>query len=296
MPTVVPSCGTSPRPCSSTWSTRICDHAARTFFFQAASSRAPSYVELSSARRERRRDVELLDVVADHPGGEHLRAEFLDRVPEHLDPAAGDLAVVEARRDLLLDQVVQRVRLEVVTAVGVLDALGRRDRPAELVVVPLVPPAVADGQVERAVQRRLHPGRAARLVRAERVVQPDVAARVHRLRERDVVVGHEDDAVPDLGVVGEADHLLDQLLAALVGRVRLAGDHDLDRPGRVQQQSPSAARGRAASASAACTTGRGARSPSSARPGRGSSRPSRARPRWHRGSPRTRGPGRGCRR
>ncbi len=37
-------------------------------------------------------------------------------------------------------------------------------------------------------------------------------------------------------VVGEGDHLLDQPLAAVVGRVRLAGHHDLHRPGGVQQQ------------------------------------------------------------
>ena len=37
-------------------------------------------------------------------------------------------------------------------------------------------------------------------------------------------------------VVGEGDHLLDQPLAAVVGRVGLAGDHDLHRPGGVQQQ------------------------------------------------------------
>ncbi len=42
--------------------------------------------------------------------------------------------------------------------------------------------------------------------------------------------------MPDLGVVGEADDLLDQLLAAVVGRVRLAGDDQLDRPLGVQQQ------------------------------------------------------------
>ena len=37
-------------------------------------------------------------------------------------------------------------------------------------------------------------------------------------------------------VVGEAHELLDQLLAAVVGGVRLAGDDDLDRPLGVQQQ------------------------------------------------------------
>ena len=119
---------------------------------------------------------------------------------------------------------------------GVVDAVGRRDRPAVVAVVPLVPPAVEDREVQAAVERGLHARRAARLVGTQRVVQPDVAAGVERLGHRDVVVGQEHDAVPDLGVVGEAHHLLDQLLAALVGRVRLAGDDQLHRALGVQQE------------------------------------------------------------
>ena len=146
------------------------------------------------------------------------------------------VAVVEATGDLVLEEVVQRGGLEVVATVVVLDALGGRDRPAVLAVVHLVPPAVEDRQVEAAVQRRLHARRATGLERAQRVVEPDVAARVEVLRHGDVVVGQEDDAVPDLGVVGEPYELLDELLAAVVSRVGLARDDDLDRSGRVEQQ------------------------------------------------------------
>ena len=42
--------------------------------------------------------------------------------------------------------------------------------------------------------------------------------------------------MPDLGVVGEAHHLLDELLAGLVGGVGLAGDDELDRALLVEQQ------------------------------------------------------------
>ena len=42
--------------------------------------------------------------------------------------------------------------------------------------------------------------------------------------------------MPDLRVVGEGHHLLDELLAAVVGRVALAGDDQLHRPLGVQQQ------------------------------------------------------------
>jgi hypothetical protein len=60
---------------------------------------------------------------------------------------ADGVAVVEPRRDLVLDQVVERVGLDVVARGRVLDAVGRRDRPAVVAVVPLVPPAVEDRQV-----------------------------------------------------------------------------------------------------------------------------------------------------
>ena len=183
--------------------------------------------------------VELADVVADHPGREHLGAQRLQRVADHLQPPrrdSGGVDVVEPRGDLVLDQVVERGGLEVVTSVDVLHAVGGRDRPAVLAVVPLVPPAVEHREVQSAVERRLHAGGAAGLIGAQRVVEPDVAARVEGLGHGDVVVGQEDDAVPDLGVVGEPDDVLDELLAAVVGRVRLAGDHQLDGALGVEQQ------------------------------------------------------------
>ena len=66
------------------------------------------------------------------------------------------VAVVEPRRHRALDQLVERRGLQVVAAVGVVDAVRGRDRPAVLAVVPLVPPAVEDREVQAAVQRRLH--------------------------------------------------------------------------------------------------------------------------------------------
>jgi hypothetical protein len=73
-------------------------------------------------------------------------------VADHLEPAGRHallVDVVEARGDLVLDEVVERRRLEVVAPVGVVDSVGGRDRPAVAAVVPLVPPAVEDRQVER---------------------------------------------------------------------------------------------------------------------------------------------------
>ncbi len=160
-------------------------------------------------------------------------------MPHHLQPArrqAPLVAVVEPRGDGVLHEVVEGRGLEVVAVVGVVDAVGGGDRPAVAAVVPLVPPPVEDRQVQSAVERGLHARRPARLERPQRVVEPDVAARVQRQRHRDVVVRQEHDAVPHGRVVGEPDHLLDEPLARLVGRVRLARDDELDGPLRVQQQ------------------------------------------------------------
>ena len=185
------------------------------------------------------RGVQPLGVVADHPRGEDLGPEGAQGVAEHLQPALRQavlVGVVEDRGDPLLDEVVERRRLDVVAAIGVLDAVGRGDRPAVLAVEPLVPPAVEDGEVERSVEGRIHARGAAGLERAKGVVQPHVAPRVEVPGHGDVVVRQEDDAVADLGVVGEAHHLLDELLARLVGRVGLAGDDELHRPLGVVQQ------------------------------------------------------------
>ena len=151
--------------------------------------------------------VELHGVVLDHAARQHLGAQRLEGVRHHRDPPlrqAVDVAVVELRGDVVLDEVVERGGLDVVATVGVLDAVGGRDGPPVAAVEPLVPPAVEDREVETAVEGSLHARGAARLEGPERVVEPDVAARVEVLRHGDVVVGQEDDAVAHLGVVGEA--------------------------------------------------------------------------------------------
>lgn len=190
-------------------------------------------------QRPRGRRVVLLDVVGDHPGGQHLGPQGLQRVPHHLDPARWRpvlVALVELGRHRLLQQLVEGGGLQVVAPVLVGHAVRRRDLPAVLAVVPLVPPAVSDGEVQPAVQRALHPRRSAGLQRPQRVVQPDVAAPVEQPRHRHVVIGQEGDPVPHLGAVGEPHHLLDQRLAAVVGGVRLTGDDRLHRPLLIEQQ------------------------------------------------------------
>src|SRR5215216_761581 len=186
-----------------------------------------------------RGQVVALGVVAHHPAGQDGRPQRDQVVLDHGDPAPGQAVrpVVEQRQDLVLEQVVDGRRLELVAALG-LDGgvVGRGDRPAVLAVVQLVPPAVADRQVEAAVEGRLHAAGPTGLVRPQGVVEPDVGPGDQGPGHGHVVVGQERDPVPDLGLGGEAGEVGDQRLAPLVGRVGLAGDQQLDGPLLVQQQ------------------------------------------------------------
>ena len=104
-----------------------------------------------------------------------------------------------------------------------------------LAVVELVPPAVADGQVQPAVERGLHPRGAARLQRPQRVVQPDVAAPVQVAGHRHVVVGQERRS--GAGSPGRR-RTAPSAGSAPCRRRRpggLAGDDQLHRPVRVEQ-------------------------------------------------------------
>ena len=90
----------------------------------------------------------------------------------------------------------------------------------------LGPPAVEHGEVEGAVQGRLHARGAAGLERAARVVEPDVHAACQAPPEGHVVVGDEDDGA---GVAARhRDQGGDQPPALAVVGVRLAGEHELE--------------------------------------------------------------------
>ncbi len=56
-----------------------------------------------------------------------------------------------------------------------------------------------------------------------RRIQPHVHPLVQVAAHLDVVVFQEDDALAELGLAGEVDHLTDEVLAFLVGGMRLAG-------------------------------------------------------------------------
>src|SRR5205807_176481 len=148
-----------------------------------------------------------------------LRRHIADRRLHHLDPAqwnARVIALKEGGHDLALQEPVQTLRLSYVIHVLPVEGRARWDRPAQLRPVGLVPPAVEDAHVERAVGARLHATGAARLEESARIVEPHVGA-VHEVpSEGYVVVLEEYDA---WFLARQADDPGDDLLARLVGGV-----------------------------------------------------------------------------
>ena len=115
---------------------------------------------------------------------------------------------------------------------------GRLDRPAVLAVVALVPPAVEHREVERAVDARLHARRAGGLQRVRRgcsATRPRPAPGGARGAGRSPRRTGSGPRTP--GAATSCTMRADQLLARLVGRVRLAGEEEQHRALRVAERS-----------------------------------------------------------
>ena len=126
-----------------------------------------------------------------------------------------------------------------VLAILFLDVVGMRvvaDGEAVLAVEAFAPPTVEDAEVQAAVAARLHAAGAARFERAARVVQPDIAAAHHLARDMDIVILDEDQFALHLAILAEVNDLLDELLALVVARMRLAGEDELQRTLLVMRQ------------------------------------------------------------
>src|SRR5262249_45760568 len=126
-------------------------------------------------------------------------------------------------------------RLDLVLVVLVGELLPGADSPAIIAPVALVPPAVEYAEVEPAVDADFHATGPARLQRPAGGVQPNVYSLDQVPGQVHVVVLEENDAASKLGPAGVLDQLGDQLLAPLVLRVRLTGEHKLNRPVLVVQ-------------------------------------------------------------
>ncbi len=186
-----------------------------------------------------RREVQAVDVLAHHAVRAELDPELGDRVPHHLDPSSRHLvriALEERRKHLSLEDGEKRLRVGRVLFLIAPRRVFVADGEAAVGRVALGPPAVEDGAVEHAVQRRLHSRRARRLHRPTRGVEPDVHALDEPPRERHLVVGQEHDVAMRAVAAREVDHLADDVLAALVRRVRFAGDDDLQRAIGIAEQ------------------------------------------------------------
>src|SRR5207248_2330448 len=90
--------------------------------------------------------------------------------------------------------------------------------------------------VNAAVGRGLHAAGARGLARPQRGVEPHVAALHELTGDVDVVVLDEYQAAAELRIAGLNQDVLDELLAALVARMGLSGEDDLDWPIAVVEQ------------------------------------------------------------
>ena len=84
-------------------------------------------------------------------------------------------------------------------------------------------------ELKPTIDEHFHTAGAARLERATRVVQPHVAAVVHHARDGHVVVGDEHEPVVHVELPSEDLDVADHVLAGLVLRMGLAGEHELRR-------------------------------------------------------------------
>ncbi len=81
--------------------------------------------------------------------------------------------------------------------------------------------------MQHAVGRGFHAAGAAGLLRAQRGVQPDIDTLNQAPGDGHIVIFQEDDAPAQIGSASYVDNPLDQLFAAVVERMRLAGKDNL---------------------------------------------------------------------
>ncbi len=160
-------------------------------------------------------------------------ASFITCYPPLRD--VGRIAVVVERHNLLLQQPVERLAVHLVLGIpiAILDlakgpAIGR---PAAVSrVVRLGPPTIQHAQVGHPVHGRLHATGAAGFIGTAGIVQPHVHPLHQEAGHVQTIVLQEGDAPAEFRILCVLVNLLDEMLAAPVGRVGLAGKDDLDRP------------------------------------------------------------------
>ena len=108
--------------------------------------------------------------------------------------------------------------------------------PSDLGGECLGPPAVQLGEIDASIDEHLHPARPAGLPRPARRVDPDVHSLHQALGQQHVVIAEEYGVCADIGSTDELHPFPDQRLTGLIRRVGFARHDELDRAGRIGQQ------------------------------------------------------------
>ena len=172
-------------------------------------------------------------VFLDHAIGGELRHECDHCAADALNPLARNalfVAVEEHRNDLLGER---PVKIGAVHAVLLLDIIRvgiAADGKTVGAVVAFAPPAVENAKIQAAIAAGLHAAGAGRFQRTARVVQPHVAAGNHLPCDVNVVVFDKHHAACQSAVFAQVNDLLDEALALVVARMRLAGENKLHGP------------------------------------------------------------------
>src|SRR6202035_4610627 len=95
------------------------------------------------------------------------------------------------------------------------------------------PRSIENGKIQAPVQDDLLAAGTRRLERSPGIVQPNINALHEMTPDVDVVVFYKDEFVGKLWVAHQLSNLLEHPLARFVARVRLAGEHELNRALRV---------------------------------------------------------------
>ncbi len=159
-----------------------------------------------------------------------MRHERGHGAADALNPCARDaigITIKEHRHNLFGERL---IKIRAVHAILLGDVVGMgilADGETVGAIVTFAPPAVEDAQVHAAVAAGLHAARAGSFERAARVVQPDVAAGNHLARDVNVVIFDEDKIAREFAVFAQMDNLLDETLAFVIARMRLARKDEL---------------------------------------------------------------------
>src|ERR1043166_2697418 len=144
--------------------------------------------------------VHRLGILLYHTARAESRHGCSNRFPHHLQPAPRHIIlipVVKGRHDLFFEQLVKRFGVGGINLCRIMARHAPIDHPSVLSRVRLRPPPVFGTQMQRAIDRRFHTARSARLERLARRIQPHIAALDQKVRDVKIVVLQKRDSPPE---------------------------------------------------------------------------------------------------